>query len=416
MTIEALIKKDNQIKKFSWYGFLKNLKFFEPYLLLYLLGDGMSLLSIGYLFAVREATTYIFEVPSGIIADYFGKKKELMMCFVFYIISFIGLFIGKSVFIYLLAMFFYGLGEAFRSGTHKAMILSYLEQKGWQNYKTKVYGRTRSFSLVGSSVSAMLAIVLALYLPSLKLIFLFSVIPFIIDFILIWSYPHSLDEATHKTMHLSDFFRSGRSTVKSILNQRNLRDVLINSAVFTGLFKTIKHYIQPILQGVILSTGIVFLMSQSADDTVKIVLGLVYGIFNLVSAYASKNLHKWVSDKEAQHRFDDLLSAMIIMLFVVALGLRLNSMVLVIGGFFFIYIIKDVRRPLFLVTASHFMKKKERATALSVESQISALSMIILGPLCGAIADYFGMTMLFVFLGIAMLVLKLGTKTNSQEN
>jgi len=31
------IKKDFQVKKFCYYGFLKNLRFFEPYLYIYLL-------------------------------------------------------------------------------------------------------------------------------------------------------------------------------------------------------------------------------------------------------------------------------------------------------------------------------------------------------------------------------------------
>ncbi len=71
------ILADFQIKKFCAYGFLKNLKFFEPYLLIFLLSQGISLFQIGILIAVRETIVNLFEVPSGIIADYFGRKKEL---------------------------------------------------------------------------------------------------------------------------------------------------------------------------------------------------------------------------------------------------------------------------------------------------------------------------------------------------
>lgn len=72
-----------QIKKFSAYGFLKNLKFFEPYLVIYLLGSGYSLFQIGLLYSIREMITYIFEVPSGIIADYYGRKKNFICVFHF---------------------------------------------------------------------------------------------------------------------------------------------------------------------------------------------------------------------------------------------------------------------------------------------------------------------------------------------
>ena len=63
----------------------------------YLLGLNFSLFKIGVLFSIREAIIYIFEVPSGIIADNYGKKKELMICFIFYIISFLLFFIATII-------------------------------------------------------------------------------------------------------------------------------------------------------------------------------------------------------------------------------------------------------------------------------------------------------------------------------
>ena len=152
------IKRDLLIWKFGFYGLFKNLQFFEPYLLIYLLSMKLCLFQIGLLYSIREIITYIFEIPSGILADHYGKKTELLICFIWYIISFIFFFLGMNFYIISVAMVFYGLGEAFRSGTHKSMIYSYLEQKGWFEHKTFVYGRTRSFSLIGSSISAFISI------------------------------------------------------------------------------------------------------------------------------------------------------------------------------------------------------------------------------------------------------------------
>ena len=83
------------------YGLLKNLRFFEPYLYIYLLSLNIDLFHIGILFSIREIIIYIFEIPSGIIADEYGKKKELMICFLFYIISFVFFFVGGNFFIIL---------------------------------------------------------------------------------------------------------------------------------------------------------------------------------------------------------------------------------------------------------------------------------------------------------------------------
>ena len=118
------IEKDNLVLRFCLYGAIKNLQFFEAFLIIILIDWGYNLFQIGLLQSIIHAFTYIFEVPSGVIADQFGKKNELLLCFVFYIISFVLYALGELSFTLLVfASVFYGLGEAFRSGTHKAMIM-----------------------------------------------------------------------------------------------------------------------------------------------------------------------------------------------------------------------------------------------------------------------------------------------------
>ena len=86
--IQKKILADPLMWKFRLYGFFKNLRFFEPYLIVMLLvylGDSdFPLLTIGMLFLVQEVFTYLFEIPSGILADKFGRKNELLLCFLFY--------------------------------------------------------------------------------------------------------------------------------------------------------------------------------------------------------------------------------------------------------------------------------------------------------------------------------------------
>jgi len=50
------------------------------------------------------------------------------------------------------------------------------------------------------------------------------------------------------------------------------------------------------------------------------------------------------------------------------------------------------------------MKKNERATMLSIESQLRALLMIVFAPLCGFIADSFSIGTLFVVLSLLYFV------------
>jgi MFS family permease len=398
-TIRELIKSDNQIKKFCAYGFLKNLKFFEPYLMVYLLGFDLNLFEIGLLYSLREAIMYLFEIPSGIIADHYGKKKELMMCFLFYMVSFVFFFIGGSLSIFAIAMFFFGLGEAFRSGTHKAMIYGYLEHQNWFAHKTFVYGRTRSFSLVGSSISALLSIVFVLSLPSLRGLFLIGVLPYLLDFILIASYPDYLDERRETTINPAFVFKEGFKSLKVLGQDKNLRGLLISSSSFDAFFRTIKDYVQPLL--LILFVGSI---QDEATLQVKVTLGVLYGIMNLASAFASRNVYRLTDKASPISWMNRLFDGFGLIAALIGLGLLIEQPAIIMAAFFLLFVMKDMRRPLFVSAAGDLIQKKQRATILSVESQLRALMLIVLAPVFGFFAEQYSLSLLFFGLGIVIFL------------
>ena len=404
MSNYQLIKDDLQVKKFCMYGFFKNLKFFEPYLLIYLLGMGLNLFETGLLFAIREGITYVFEVPSGIIADHYGKKKELLICFAFYIISFVFFFYGEGFPILAIAMIFFGLGEAFRSGTHKAMILSYLEHKGWYEHKGYVYGRTRSFSLLGSSLSAFLSILFVLQLPALRWIFLICIIPYLLDFLLIMSYPDFLDERRETEKSIKAFWKLSILQVKSVFKNNVLNKVILSASSYDGIFKTIKDYIQPILSMLLLAAGAGAIFSLDGDQSLKIYLGLIYGVFYIFSSYVSKNIYKLTKKWNAVIVFERLYDMMGILLIFLAIAVFFKHLVFAIGIYFVLYLLMDARRPVFVDVSSDYMDREHRATVLSIESQFKALFMVIFSPVFGFIADQYSISVLFFGIGVLLLI------------
>lgn len=408
--IYSEIKKDKQIWKFSMYGFLKDLTFFEPYLLIYLMGFGLNLFQIGLLFAIREAMTYIFEVPSGVFADHYGKKKELLICFTFYIISFILFFIGENMVIITAGMVFYGLGEAFRSGTHKAMIYSYLEQKDWFEYKTFVYGRTRSFSLLGGALSSFMSILFILNLPGTRWIFALSIIPYLLDFWLILTYPDSLDEKRATDWKWKRFLSENIDQIKMIFSHIELSKVLISSALYDGVFKSIKDYIQPLMKAAILtSIGLGLLKYDGLkqvvpDDLIVIFLGVTYGVFNLFSSLVSKHVHRLNHYIDSARLMTYSFDLMAIMILILSFAVRWNAIFMIISVFFILNLMKDARRPLFVDVCGDYMIKEQRATVMSVDSQLKALFVVFLAPALGFVADRFSINTLFLLLGIFVLI------------
>ena len=394
------IKKDKQIIKFCFYGFLKNLRFFDPFLIIYFLSMDLSLFKVGALYSIREIFNYIFEIPSGLFADNYGKKTELYLCFILYIISFIFFFIGGSFWILVLAMIFFGLGEAFRSGTHKGMILYYLEEKNWFSLKSFVYGRTRSFSLLGSSLSAFLSIVFVLGFGSIRILFLLCILPYLINFGLIISYPKRFNEKVKSEFKLKDFFKTSVRQIKTILKNIVIIKTVLSSASFDAIFKTIKDYIQPILQMVIVGSSVSLIKNMNADDTMSIYLALIYGAVYILSAMASKNvyiLNRFKSSVFFMNLFFDLMAAAFVLLAVL---LKINAVYLIIAVYFIFYILKDARKPLFVDVIGDCIKKSDSVTVLSIESQFRALFVAVLAPLFGFIADKLSISALFLIIGL----------------
>ncbi len=414
------IKRDKNIKKFNFYGLLKNLKFFEPFLYIFFLSIGFSYFQIGSLISIREITKNIFEVPSGIYADQYGRKKSLQICFILYILSFILFYFGDIYLIMTFAMFLYGMGEAFRSGTHKAIIFSYLDKNNISDKKTEVYGRTKSYSLIGSSISAVIGGFIVFIKSNYRLLFLFSVIPYILDFILISTYPDYLNGESNKKVGLKGFYRSGLQSIKNlIVRLKNLRKGIINSSIYDGYFKVLKDYLQPVLKIEIMSFSLLPYISEQ-EKRLSIFLGFSYSIIYLISSYASRNAFKIknIFNKTGKSLNLTYILTVIIVGFI---GITINSeyTFIVIILFLIFYVMRNMRRPIMLDYIASIIREKERATMLSIESQFRTLFIVIIAPIIGYIADIWGLKIMFFIAFFSMIfiipLIKLSTINKNKQ-
>jgi MFS family permease len=391
-----------QIFKFEMYGFLKSLMFFEPYLIIYLTISGLTLFQVGLLIAIREIIIYLFEIPSGVIADMYGKKIELIMCFVFYILSFLLFFLASSFWLFALAMMLFGLGDAFRSGTHKAMIMSFIDHNNIQATKTKVYGQTRAMSLIGSMVMSIVAIVFVIYLPEIKYLFLVSIIPYVIDMILIASYPSYLNEKRVEKFNFKEFIKQNVDSIKYTFKDRFVRRLVFDEALYQAGYKSIKDYVQPIVIALSISAGLIAFSNFSQEENLKIYIGIIYAIIYLISSLASRYSYK-VAKKVNHFNLANsmwFLSAMIALI----LSFFLDNIFIIFFSFILIYVFINLRKPVMIEEIGNASDKTKRASVLSIEAQLSSLLLVIFAPIIGALADY-NMRLMFIVVGIIMFMI-----------
>lgn len=401
-----LIKNDKLFPRFALYGFLKNLRFFDPFIILIFREAGLSFLQIGTLYAIRDIAANLLEIPTGVFADAFGRRKAMVMAFASYLISFIIFYLFSSFPLYALAMILFAFGEAFRSGTHKALILEYLKIRDKEDLKVAYYGRTRSFSQLGSALNALIAAGLVFYTGSYRVMFLAATIPYTLDLFNMLSYPKELDGKLAQT-RASEIRAQTVNTIRDfrgIFANRLALRALFNSALLGGLFKSTKDYLQPILESFALSLP--FLLAFSDKERGALLIGLVYFIIYLFTSYASRRA------PDATNRFSSLGRAINTTL-LLAMG-----MLILIGAltwaswtipalilFLAFYALRSLRRPMDVAYISDQIESGLMASGLSVEAQLSSLLTALFAPLLGFLADRFGVGVALAILGAGAILI-----------
>ncbi len=390
---KGAVTKDLQYYKFCLYGFIKNLQFFDPYLILFFREMGISFLQIGVLFSVREIVTNLMEFPSGMIADAAGRRRSMIFSFLSYIASFLIFFFVPVYGAYLGAMVLFGFGEAFRTGTHKAMILEHLKIKGILDQKVHYYGHTRSWSQAGAAIAALLAAVLVFYSGSYRYVFLFTVIPYTLDLLLMISYPRELDGPTGgQRVAPAEIFRRFGAVWKDfgrMLADGGVRRALLSSSLYDGFFKTVKDYIQPVIRQLALALPI-FLFLEG-EQRVSIIIGAVYTGLYILTTLAARRAGDFgdLFPRESAALNATYLAGAAVM---AGTGLLLwqGWTAAAVGAFVVFFVMMNLRRPVALVFLSSRIESSIMATGLSGESQAKTLFVAVLAPLMGLLADRWG--------------------------
>ena len=403
------IPHDRMYLKFRLYGFLKNLRFFDPFIVLFFMDAGLSFFSIGLLYAIREIFINVFELPTGFIADTMGRRKAMLMAFTSYLVSFIIFFLFQDFWLFALAMVFFASGEAFRSGTHKAMILDYLKRRRMEKLKVEYYGRTRAASQFGSALSALIAIGLVFYFGDYRFVFLAAIIPYIAALFLMASYPAYLDgnmnrdgEGAEKGLRGS-FPDTWRSFTGIFRNRDSVRGIL-NSSIFGGIFKASKEYLQPILKAQAIALPVLLFMAD--EERIAILVGLVYfGLF-MLSSITSRSAGRFAS------KFRDLarpinLTFILGGILILMAGLSVHFLwyIVAVLAFIGLHMMQSIRKPLNVAYISDTISSDVMASGLSVESQIVTIITAVFAPFIGWMADYYGIGIALMVVGILYLVM-----------
>ena len=142
------------------------------------------------------------------------------------------------------------LAEALRTGSHKAIILDYLDRRGEGERAVRVVGLARACSKVSSGIAALVGGLILAGFETYELLFELSMLPALAGFVLMLSHPRYLDGEQSRLRRGSGGPErpSLGQAARALLAARDTRFLLVESVLFETQAKLVlKYYLQPFL-------------------------------------------------------------------------------------------------------------------------------------------------------------------------
>ncbi|MBL7218667.1 MAG: MFS transporter [Phycisphaerae bacterium] len=405
------------LRRFCLYGFVKNQKYFEPFLYLALL-DKLSFAGVGMLIGFRELCVVVMEVPSGAVADVLGRRRAMIVSHACYIAAFVTFALAAEAWWLFAAMFLFSIGEAFRTGTHKAMIFAWLAREGRSDEKTSIYGQTRSWSQLGSALSIAIGATLVFATQRYDIVFLLSTVPYAINIANFLSYPDDLDAARSGGVKPGQMLQTMVRAVRQALGNRPLRRALAEAMTFNGLHKSSKDWLGPLLHVVALQIPLFAFLTDRRREA--ILIGGVYIVLHILSSYASRHANLIVRQAGSTRRGSRLLWWINLAVFLLlGAGVLAGFGAVAVVAFVALAVLQNFWRPIIVGRVAEYADESQTATILSIESQTKTLFTAVAAPLLGWTIGMMSRELRFLplaILGVIITGIMLATDKNDERS
>lgn len=114
----------------------------------YLTIPGVNEIGISYILLAGNITGFLFEIPSGYLADIIGHKRTLILSRIFAVISSVFYLIAGNIWPLIVGSIFLSLSAAFTSGTGNAFMQETLRAVNKQDEYARIMGKIKSLGFL----------------------------------------------------------------------------------------------------------------------------------------------------------------------------------------------------------------------------------------------------------------------------
>jgi MFS family permease len=338
---------------------------------------GLSVFQISMILSWWALTAMLFEVPSGALADYWSRKKMLVIaplvksfCFVVWFLA------DGNFYLYALGFLFWSIGSSLVSGTTESLLYDELIVFKKENEYEKVLGKKKTFFHIALAVSTILGGFIAYY--NLDWAIIFSVIPLLVSAVFASFIKETPKIKSTEEIHYFEYIKIAYREVK-----RN-KILLFFLAYSFGLsiFGNLEEFDQ--------------LYYQIAGLPI-FAFGLVGFLWSALNSVGSYNAHKF---KNASWVFYVFPFIAVVFLFFVGY----KPGILMIGVLLLSYFVTSPLRVLIDSKIQHNISSIGRATVTSISKLFICFFGVILMPFFGIISKVWNLQAVYIFTSIFLLV------------
>lgn len=337
---------------------------------------GVSLFQVQLIQSWYMLWVFLLEVPTGAIADYFGRKHSIVLGS---FISILALLLYGSIPTFtnfLIAEFILALALSLISGADKALIYDALIDANREKDAKKIFGRSHAIMLSSMGIAAPIGSLIAQNF-GLNTPILLTAIPFLIATIIAWGIKEP--KKHDKTRESKRYLKIAKDGFFYFYAHKSLRILAIDAILVSSATYFIFWYYQPLLQSVqfpIFYFGVMQMIMIASEIIVASNFTFLEKLFGSAKNYL---------------KFSSVITALTF--FTVALFPNIWTILalVILGGGFGV-----TRLELMTAHMQKFIPSEKRATVLSSVSMFRRFALIFINPFIGLLATQSLHTALFI--------------------
>jgi MFS family permease len=383
MIFGPIMFRFNEVRKLSLMNFFLHLYFLSPVAVFFFQQRGLNYFQILALESVLVFFIVLFELPTGIFADRFGRKKSIVIGTLLLALEPLIYLFADNFLWFALAFALAGMGITFHSGSIEALIYDHLKAKNLEKDMKKAMGSFGSASLVAMVVAPIIGSYIAkdLIMPQFIFLILMSLGAMLIGFFIsLW-----IKDTKQRRVEEENPFSLMKDGAKLIRKNKSLLRIVLLSVFASPFLFTLNYLYQPYL----LSSGI---------NTA--LFGTIFAIALLLAASLQKYAYK--IEEKLGIKWTVFLATMLPGIFYIIMAFTFHP-IWAILLFVMIRATMGLKEPLFSDYKNLHITSKNRATILSMISIIVSLYLVGMRLIIGRLADI-NLSYSFLFMGVVIVI------------